>query len=284
MNAWRQFHAWPLAARFAVKSLLLLTVTFFVLFPDPRLFGTWVSRLQDANGVLDPTDPGLAEIESLVRARIPADAAPRDVLRVVEAVVYETIPYTWDWDLWGCVDYLPTTAEVLRTRTEDCDGRAVLAASILRRMGYQANLVSDILHVWVETPQGETMNPTSANKVFVATPTGTRANITPEVLINLARGTSYGIAAFPLIREIILLASIILVAMQPRSSIRRRVLGVGFLIAALVAFRAVGIDAAMRGGSMGVSIAGAAFASTLLGLTLLAFRNRTRPTQTLAEN
>jgi hypothetical protein len=155
---------------------------------------------------------------------------------------------------------------------EDCDGRAVVAASLLQRMGYEAQLVSDVLHVWVDTPAGQTMSPTSAEKTIVSTPTGTKVNVTPGVIRNLGRGMTYGVGAFPLNREAIILAAIALLTMQPRSSVWRRIAGCLMLWIALTTLRQAGIDAAMHGRAADVAQSWAGWAMALAGWLTLAVR------------
>src|SRR5882762_8266299 len=49
------------------------------------------------------------------------------------------------------MEYWPTAEEVWQRRQEDCDGRAILAVSILRSRGYQsARLAISLDHMWAE--------------------------------------------------------------------------------------------------------------------------------------
>lgn len=136
---------------------------------------------------------------------------PQVVQKKVERFIYERVPYAWDWDLWGSADYMPTVEEMYQQSLrdadgklrEDCDGRAVLAASLLRRLGYQSKLVTDLRHVWVTTPAGELMGPGRA-KTMVSTDKGNRLNIW-QSLGNVPVSLSYGVAVFPLWRELIIL-------------------------------------------------------------------------------
>jgi hypothetical protein len=223
-----------------LKAVVFLLVTAVVLYPRVWLLPTAFDRYRDMNSVLDPTHPELAPLEARVRDSLPPEAEGGDALVAVEKVVCERIPYAWDWEVWGVCDYLPTVAEVFQQGREDCDGRAVVAASLLRRMGYEAWLVSDVLHAWVVTPEGETMSPTGAEKTLVATDEGTQTVISLQLIRNLARGLSYGVAVFPLARELIILVTLCLLAMQPASSAWRRVGGCVVLLAALVALRVGG--------------------------------------------
>lgn len=272
MAWWRRWHERRAWLRWPTKILILLLVITLTLYPRLDYLPIWIKRLQNMSSVLDPNHPGLAPFEADARAKLKPEMGPAQALGVVEEVVLRRVPYDWDWNTWGVVDYLPTVDEVLKMGREDCDGRAVVAASLLRRMGYEAELVSDVLHVWVDTPAGQTMNPTSAEKTIVSTPTGTKVNITPGVIRNLGRGMTYGVGAFPLGREVILTAAIALLTMQPRSSVWRRIAGCLMLWIALMLLRQAGIEAAMRGRPDDVVQSWSGWAMALAGLLTLAVR------------
>jgi hypothetical protein len=156
----------------------------------------------------------------------------------VEAFVTAEIPYGWDWVVWGAADYTPTLPELLTKRTEDCDGRAVLAAALLRHRGITADLVADPRHMWVRTPWGDTMNPLG-QPVFKWTDEG--------LVIDWKRlldpgPFAFGIAVFPLGRELVLLLTAWLLALHPGVGRLRPILGLGLLGAALAAWRLAGAD------------------------------------------
>jgi hypothetical protein len=262
----RWYRRWPL------KLVIFVVGTALVLFPKVWLIPAVLERYGDMNSALDPEHPGVAALNERVRAELPAGAPVSDVLQMVERSVCEQVPYAWDWDVWGVAEYLPTVAEVFERGREDCDGRAVVAASLLRRMGYDAWLVSDLLHVWVQTPEGETMSPTGAEKTFVATEEGTEATISTGMIRNLGRGFSYGVAVFPLERELIILALLCLVAMQPWSSVWRRVAGCLLLWVALDTLRDAGRQAALSDQGLFVVRAWLGIALGVAGWLVLAVR------------
>ena len=134
---------------------------------------------------------------------MPANLTPPEVLSQVEAFVYKKVPYDWDWNTWGMADYLPTVGEVIQMGREDCDGRAVVAASLLKNLGYDARIVTDFAHVWVNTEYGETMGPGKTRTIEV-TEKGVRLNA--RGLIQIPEILGYGIAVFPLVRELVLLS------------------------------------------------------------------------------
>lgn len=280
-NRWQRWHRGKRRYRWAAKALLFSALVVVVMYPKLWLLPRTIDRLGNLDALLDPTDPRLEPLAEAVRARVAADADAAATLKVVQQVVGEHIPYMWDWDNWGVMLYLPTVDEALTRGREDCDGRAVVAASLLRRMGHDAWLVTDVLHMWVSTPEGDTMSPTGGAKTLrSARPgeeePGTRMTLTPGVVMNVVRGLAYGIGAFPLIRELILVAGICLLTLHPRSSLLRRVIGCLLFVPALFVLRAVGIEAAigMTDGSIALALAAGALA---LGAWLtLAIKGRGR--------
>lgn len=227
--------------RWPLKTALFLAVLLFTLYPDPSLLARNVRHLANMSRMLDPANEGLAPLEAQVRERLgDARHGAHETLAAVEKVVTRRLPYDWDWNTWGVADYMPTVSEALEMGREDCDGRAVVAASLLKRMGHEAWLVSDVRHVWVATKEGETMSPGRAGKGLVATPSGTRVTVTPSTAWNALSGLAYGVAAFPLVRELILLAALTLLSMQPRSAWLRRWAGMVTMLAGLLLVRLYG--------------------------------------------
>lgn len=232
MQFWQRLHSFPLLPRVALKILLFLALVVLVLYPRFWVIPAQLARLADLNAALDPTEPRLAALERQVQTILGGPAAEQQALAAVQAVVHQRLPYAWDWETWGVMDYLPTAAEALDLGREDCDGRAVVAASLLRRMGYDARLVSNILHVWVITPAGETMNPGEGVKTLEGTPDGTRLRIN-GIFQNLARGTGFGVQVFPLTRLLLIVLGLAAVTMHPWSSPLRRAAGCVLLVLAV---------------------------------------------------
>jgi len=240
---WRRVHGWPRRWRWPLKGVLLVLVVGLVLYPKPWLVPVWLGRLRNMNAVLDPGCPALAELEARVVAEVGAGAPLEDVLAPVERAVCARIPYAYDWETWGVMDYLPTVAEVFAQGREDCDGRAVVAASLLRRLGFEASLASDLKHMWVVTPAGEIMSPGAGPKTIVGEAGGTRTTIALGTVANLSRGMAFGVAVFPLTRELLIAAAVCAAAIHPWSSLRRRIAGCLLLVAALGLLRGAGASA-----------------------------------------
>jgi len=53
----------------------------------------------------------------------------------------------------------PSPMEILSSMRDDCDGQAILAASILEKMGYKPKVVFGIGHAWVEYEGGDILSP-----------------------------------------------------------------------------------------------------------------------------
>lgn len=276
---WRDWHVRRPGRRIALKLAAMLVVAFLVLYPKVWLLPREIHRVTHLSELIEPDHPDLAPLEAEVRARLATstrangDAAPSPaaVRKAVERVVYEHLPYAFDWQVWGVMEYLPTVGEALAAGREDCDGRAVVAASLLKRMGVDAWLATDLLHMWVETPRGPAMAPTGAPPSLDARK-GARFDL--SLVTNLARGGSFGVAVFPLAREIVLLVAAILLTLHPRLGWTRLIVGVLLLAGALVTLRVVGDAAARQADARSVALAIIAGVGALVGWVLLAVRSR----------
>lgn len=269
---WRRRHASRPLSRWAGKTFFVLVVLFLILYPRVWMLPTWIDRVRHADQLIDPKNAHLAPLEERVRAaaRDPADV--KQVYRVVESTVYQAVPYAFDWDVWGVMDWIPTVDEVFQKGREDCDGRAVVAASLLRRMGYEASLTTDLKHVWVHTPQGDLMSPGTGHKVARSERGGTRVEISKDLLLDAAQGVSFSLTVFPLTRLLILLVAIAAATMHPWSSPARRVAGCVILLLALGLLRDAG--PAARDVSQYPWMTWGGFALAAGGWLLLAWRSR----------
>lgn len=194
LNQLRWYYRLP--AKWFVLGLTLLAVC----FPYPNRLIRHIDHWLNMNALVDPDAESIQPWLTELRPQITDDLSPTQALRTVESFVYKKVPYAWDWDNWGVVDYLPTVDEVVEKGMEDCDGRAVVAASLLTSLGYKAELVTDYAHMWVKTDQGETMSP-GKTKVMVSTKKGKKFNFSG--FMEIPKASAYGVAIFPLIRELI---------------------------------------------------------------------------------
>lgn len=195
-NTFRWYTRLPI--KWAILGLTVLAVS----FPYPRLAYRHLRHWMNPNALIEPHAPPLQPWVEELRQSLPADLPPRETLRRVERFVYERVPYEFDWNTWGLSDYLPTVTEVIEMGREDCDGRAVVAASLLQNFGFKTQIVTNFAHVWVRTDKGETMGPGRRTAV-VATDRGLQFQW--SALGELPRGSMYGLAVFPLVRQLIVL-------------------------------------------------------------------------------
>jgi len=215
-SAWTRFQNAHWARRAIVKSIVLAMTLLAVCFPHPTLLVRNIVRWQNPQLLIEPNQPALKPLLNDLKPRLQNIHAGPAALEVVQKFVYETIPYAWDWDTWGVADYIPTVAEVVQVGREDCDGQAVLAASLLSNLGYDAELVTDMTHVWVKTDQGETMSPGLMKPFVQSTDAGAKYDWT--ALVNLPRSIALGIGVFPFERELII--AVVAILLSIRTDIR----------------------------------------------------------------
>lgn len=226
-------------ARLPFKATLLGITILIVCFPYPAPTIRHIRHLMNPNALIQPDTPSLQPWVEELRPRITEGMVPRLALKTVEQFVYEKVPYDWDWNTWGLSDYLPTVDEVVAKGKEDCDGRAVIAASLLRNFGFQSRLVTDFAHVWVQTDKGETMGPGKRKAVTV---TDQGMKIDWGAFLQLPNALSYGIAVFPWPRVAIILAALWWTLLDRRAPTRRALVAATLLAASLVLIRWTGDD------------------------------------------
>ena len=186
-----------------MKCAVFAMTVLLVCFPNPRRLMRHIQHYRDPSALIEPNAKSIEPWVQELAPKLSDDIEPREALKRVERFVYDKVPYEWDWNTWGTADYLPTVDEVVAMGKEDCDGRAVVAASLLRRFGFKADLVNDFAHVWVRTEHGDTMSP-GKKPVIVTTDDG--VVIDWSALTQLPSAMAYGVAVFPLGRELVILA------------------------------------------------------------------------------
>jgi hypothetical protein len=226
--------------RRVLKWGLLALVLVAVAYPRPDLLLRNIARWRNLDGLIDPDSPALAPLAAELAPRLDGVQPGPEALEVVQNYVLRRIPYAWDWDTWGVLDYVPTVEETLAVGREDCDGRAVVAASLLRRFGYDARITSDLSHVWVRTSAGETMTPvrSASGGTIIAASIGGATRIdwatvfnTATLLKDLPTSLAYGIAVFPAWREAMIVLAIFLVLVGREPRLRRELAGMALLVA-----------------------------------------------------
>lgn len=71
-------------------------------------------------------------------------------LEVSNIYIHSQIEYKRDLNNYQCIDHLATSSEIVERGADDCDGQAILIASLLRYRGYDAYVVVGYTHVWVD--------------------------------------------------------------------------------------------------------------------------------------
>lgn len=229
--------SWPV--RLPIKWALFGLTLLAVLFPYPGRLLSHLRHWRDPNALIEPEAPAIQPLIDELRPQLNGQLSAKDTLKTIQDYVYKRIPYKWDWLTWGVADYLPTVDEVIEMGYEDCDGRAVVAASLLTHFGYHAEIVTDFTHVWVKTEHGETMGP-GKKKAVIATDQG--LEIQSGALAQLPRSLGYGIAVFPWQREFILICVAWLLMLRRYGGTFCSIVALVFLVAGWLFLRAGGED------------------------------------------
>lgn len=232
----------PRRIRWPVKWLMFATVVFGVLYPYPSLLPRHVRNWRRMDRLPDPEEPLLQPLLRDFDAHLAAEgvtpSTPAEWLKQVQVFVHERIRYKYDWETWGVVDYLPTLDEVIRRGEEDCDGRAVLAAAIIRARIGEARIVGGLHHLWVSTPIGDTMGP-MGEPSLASSPEGMRVRWSK--LISLGQ-IAVGVSLFPLGREAVILITGWLLLLPADFRKGQALLGLLLLIEAWIIMRLAGVD------------------------------------------
>ena len=234
-----KLNQFPRRYRWPIKWAMLALTGFLICYPYPHLFARHVARWSQPNRMIDPESPALRPLVDELRIDIDRADPPGKVLKKVERYVCKRIPYAYDWDTWGVADYLPTVDEALRVGREDCDGRAVVAASLMRKLGYHAELVTDFAHVWVKTDHGDYLGP-RPTRVLVVTDRGLEIEWGWALLSTTANAMAFGVAIFPALREMLFVAVLWVTLVDPRRGRGPAVLGGALLFGGLLLLRAGG--------------------------------------------
>lgn len=198
--------------RWPAKLALLGAVVLFTLFPHPALLVRELQHLNDIESLIQPDLPEVAAMNREITAQLKPEASRKEEFRAVERYVYAHIRYEYDWFNWGNLDYWPTAKEAIDRQREDCDGQAIVAASVLRARGFKtAHVVANLQHCWVAVDGAELMGP-QPDKNFRRV--GDRTVLTfPELPTVL--GSTAMIVKFPAVRCLVMLAAALVLAYHP---------------------------------------------------------------------
>jgi hypothetical protein len=70
-------------------------------------------------------------------------------LRLVETFIESKIPYVTDFNNYFAIENIPSISRVLE-RGDDCDGIAIVTASLLKRLNYDSYVILGKWHSWIE--------------------------------------------------------------------------------------------------------------------------------------
>lgn len=210
---WDKLAAFKLWERVTIKSATFVSILIIVLYPNPILLIQQVRSYVDADSLIQPAFAGISHINQEIDGLLTPGATREHEFHTIQRYVYEHIPYAYDWENWGNIDFWPTAEQVWERRKEDCDGRAILAVSILRSRGFtSAALVGSIRHIWVEVDQDELMGP-DIERTLTRVDGKTRINLPSANL--LLGSVALHVADFPTIRNLILLFTGMLLCYHP---------------------------------------------------------------------
>ena len=205
--------------RLTIKSVILGSVLFVVLYPNPVLFFKQLQHYWDVEVLIQPNFNGIETINRAIDAARPPNATRENEFTVIQRYVYQHIRYQYDWENWGNIDYWPPAQQVWERKREDCDGRAILAVSILRSRGFTtAKLVGNFRHIWVAVDHDELMGP---DKEQTLTQEGGKTMLalpSRELILN---STALYVAEFPAMRNLIVFLTMLLLCYHPCHNLTR---------------------------------------------------------------
>jgi len=255
-----QFWRWlgtqrPLTRR-ALKAAILAGVVVFALYPNPVLLVRLINHLLNMEALIQPDLPAMPEINQEIDRLLSTNTPSLTEFKAVERFVYRRIAYQYDWHGWWNLDYWPTAAEVWERKREDCDGRAVLAASILRARGHaEARLVANLQHVWVAVGTNELMGPMAdknfrreGGKMVNGKLVGAKTIITLPTLKTLLDSLAMT-CKFPAWRVVLILVTLLALTFHPAANAGR----FGGLCALMLGGYAVFLDWCIRRVDRGAS-------------------------------
>lgn len=237
------------ASRWIVKSSLFALVAAVVLNPNLKRAAQQVDHTLHPEALIQTDFAGLASINRKIDQTRAQLGGRLNEWRAVERFVLKQIKYASDYENWDNIEYWPTAEEAWSKGREDCDGRAILATSILRSRGYRsAKLAVGLTHMWVQVNANE-KDPSKPRKIVALLSPERRLRLeidgNPGALhfLRLARAylhptafreTSVDLLAeIPTIRKIILLGTLLWLCYHPCRDMR------GFLAVSTVGLASI---------------------------------------------
>ncbi len=123
----------------------------------------WPTQLSHKLDLPSTIEPDHAEIEELnecieegwteLSKYHPGEEAIKGELSYIEYEIKECIDYCTDLENpdYQAFEHFPTVTQVFESRVDDCDGRAIVACSLLIHRGYNSYVIMNDRHAWVIT-------------------------------------------------------------------------------------------------------------------------------------
>ncbi|MBD3305405.1 hypothetical protein GF339_03425 [candidate division KSB3 bacterium] len=210
---WERTATLPFWLRWLLKAIVFGGVLVLVLFPHPVLFGRQVQHYLDMEMLIQPDFAGIEAINREIDALVTDDMSAEQEFFMIQQYVYQQIRYAYDWDNWGNIDFWPTAEQVWKRKREDCDGRAILAVSILRSRGFAAaSLVGNFRHIWVKVGPQELMSPDTEQTIRTE---GEKTILSLPSFDLLLGSTALYIVEFPIVRHLVLFFTSLVLCYHP---------------------------------------------------------------------
>lgn len=214
-----------------MKCCLFVIVLFFVLNPNLFLFIKQLFIYANVEQLIQTDFDGLKEINREIDTRLVPNSTRHEEFKTIERYVYEKISYAYDWDNWGNLDYWPNAKQVWERGREDCDGRAILAVSILRSRGFSdATLAGNFRHIWVTIGDDGLM---SLDKEQNLRRENGKTTVTLPSLSLMLKSFAIYWADFPVLRNLLLFGITLILVYHP---CRELTPFLGMIIAVLIGY------------------------------------------------
>lgn len=157
--------------RWILKSAGFAAFTLLVLNPHLSRSIEQIQRTLRPEALIQTNFPALQQINREIDGWLAGGISRQSEPEVIEAYVCKRIRYLDDYSNWLNVEYWPDAEQVWSRAQEDCDGRAILAASILRSRGYSsARLAVGLDHMWVRLNANEKTPGAPPNMIALLSP------------------------------------------------------------------------------------------------------------------
>jgi len=204
------------ACRLIVKFGLFVLLFLVITMPNPWLTVKQIAAYIDIEALLNPDFPQMKEINAAIDARLPLHSTFNEEYQTIVKFVYDSIRYEFDWDNWQNSEYWPSAVDVWQRKREDCDGRAILAASIFRSRGYSdATVVASLRHLWIKVGNQELMGPDKEKLMIVEK--GKKHFLLPS-LNYMLESFADQLYYYPLSRMVLILCGSLILLFHPHKS------------------------------------------------------------------